>query len=109
MAGHVVLLGSLAVCGRAEYLGYQAPASYEPDIRCVYKCKRILLGSRKLTMTLGIVHVSGFVIIVIVLGVMAPKNTASFVFVEFANNSGWTSDGASWLVGLLSAVYPFLG
>ncbi|KAK1634268.1 amino acid permease [Colletotrichum phormii] len=42
-------------------------------------------------------------------GVMAPKNSASFVFTEFVNSSGWESDGVSWLVGLISAVYPFLG
>ncbi|GJD00387.1 amino acid permease [Colletotrichum higginsianum] len=40
---------------------------------------------------------------------MAPKNTPSFVFTEFVNSSGWSNDGVSWLVGLISAVYPFLG
>lgn len=50
-----------------------------------------------------------FVAILIVLGVMAPKNTSSFVFTKFVNSSGWTNNGVSWLVGLISAVYPFLG
>ena len=40
---------------------------------------------------------------------MAPKHDAQYVFTEFSNTSGWTSDGISWLVGLLSTVYPFLG
>ncbi|RGP72014.1 hypothetical protein FLONG3_6913 [Fusarium longipes] len=57
----------------------------------------------------GIVHVVGLVAIMIVLGVMAPKNSASFVFTKVTNSSGWDQDGVSWLVGLLSAVYPFLG
>ncbi|SCO40083.1 related to HNM1-Choline permease [Fusarium fujikuroi] len=57
----------------------------------------------------GAIHVIGFVTIVVVLGVMAPKNSASFVFTEVTNSSGWSNDGVSWLVGLLSAVYPFLG
>ncbi|CEI66168.1 hypothetical protein FVEN_g4431 [Fusarium venenatum] len=57
----------------------------------------------------GIIHVLGFVIVVVVLGVMAPKNTSSFVFKEVTNQSGWSDDGVSWLVGLLSTVYPFLG
>ncbi|WYZ37748.1 hypothetical protein EsH8_II_001254 [Colletotrichum jinshuiense] len=57
----------------------------------------------------GVLHGVGFLAILIVLGVMAPKNTASFVFTEFVNSSGWESDGVSWLVGLISAVYPFLG
>lgn len=43
------------------------------------------------------------------MGVMAPKHNASFVFVEFTNTSGWPNDGVSWLVGILSTVYPFLG
>lgn len=47
--------------------------------------------------------------VLVVLGVMAPKNTPSFVFTEFVNSSGWSNDGVSWLVGLISAVYPFLG
>ncbi|KAH7144405.1 amino acid permease [Dactylonectria estremocensis] len=57
----------------------------------------------------GILHVVAFVAITITLGVMAPKNTSSFVFTEFVNSSGWKSDGVSWLVGMQSAVYPFLG
>ncbi|KAK6221794.1 amino acid permease [Colletotrichum tabaci] len=57
----------------------------------------------------GVIHVAGFVAVLIVLGVMAPKNTPSFVFTEFVNSSGWSNDGVSWLVGLISAVYPFLG
>lgn len=40
---------------------------------------------------------------------MAPKNTPSFVFKEVTNSSGWSNDGISWLVGLLSTVYPLLG
>ncbi|KAH6651539.1 amino acid permease-domain-containing protein [Truncatella angustata] len=57
----------------------------------------------------GVIHVAGFLAILIVLIALAPKNSASFVFTEFSNNSGWESSGASWLVGLLSSVYPFLG
>lgn len=60
-------------------------------------------------MTSGVIHISAFVGISITLGIMAKKNTAAFVFTNFVNSSGWDSDGVSWLVGLLSAVYPFLG
>jgi hypothetical protein len=62
-----------------------------------------------LTRNAGIIHITGFVAIVIVLGVMSPKNSASFVFTEVTSYSGWENEGVSWLVGLLSAVYPFLG
>ncbi|PSN73212.1 amino acid transporter [Corynespora cassiicola Philippines] len=57
----------------------------------------------------GVLHIAGFLTILIVLGVMSPKNTSDFVFLEVTNSSGWSNDGISWLVGLLSAVYPLLG
>ncbi|KAL4929505.1 GABA permease [Aspergillus undulatus] len=69
-------------------------------------------GSRILPHTstaAGIIHVIGFVVIVIVLGAMSPKQSTASVFTQFSNSSGWGSDGVSWLVGLLSTVYPFLG
>lgn len=44
-----------------------------------------------------------------VLGAMAPKHDADFVFVDVTNSSGWSNQGVSWLIGLLSTVYPFLG
>lgn len=70
-------------------------------------------GSRILAHTniaAGLIHVVGFVIIIFILGIMTKnKNTSEYVFTDFSNTSGWSSDGISWLVGLLSTVYPFLG
>lgn len=58
----------------------------------------------------GVLHVFGFIIVVVILGAMTKtKNTAEYVFTDFSNTSGWSSNGVSWLVGLLSTVYPFLG
>ncbi|KAL2060120.1 hypothetical protein VTL71DRAFT_9942 [Oculimacula yallundae] len=57
----------------------------------------------------GVLHMAGLIAIIAVLGVMAPKHNASFVFLEVTNSSGWASNGVSWLVGTLSTVYPFLG
>jgi hypothetical protein len=57
----------------------------------------------------GVLHIGGFLAFLIILGVMAPKHDAHYVFVEVSNTSGWASDGVSWLVGTLSTVYPFLG
>ncbi|KAJ5179279.1 Amino acid/polyamine transporter I [Penicillium capsulatum] len=71
-----------------------------------------VFGSRILphtNTTAGVLHVVGFIVIVCVLGALSEKHTASYVFTEFSNTSGWTNDGTSWLVGLLSTVYPFLG
>lgn len=78
----------------------------------VYAAAMNIWGSRMLptaNLLAGVLHVVGFVALIIVLGVMAPKNTASFVFTEVTNSSGWSSDGVSWLIGLLSAVFPLLG
>lgn len=58
---------------------------------------------------IGILHMVGFIAVVCVLGAMSSKHSATYVFTEFSNTSGWDNDGVSWLVGLLSAVYPFLG
>ncbi|GJN78151.1 hypothetical protein PLIIFM63780_001644 [Purpureocillium lilacinum] len=57
----------------------------------------------------GFIHVAGLVAITVALGVLAPKSSSAFVWTEFVNSSGWGNDGVSWLVGLISAVYPFLG
>ncbi|KAF9638411.1 putative amino acid transporter protein [Lasiodiplodia theobromae] len=82
----------------------------------VYSTLVNIFGSRILphTNTLsGIGHVVGFVATVVVLGVMGigkdGGHTASYVFKEVENTSGWSNDGVSWMVGMLSAVYPFLG
>ncbi|CAI0644686.1 unnamed protein product [Colletotrichum noveboracense] len=56
-----------------------------------------------------VLHVVGFVAILVVLSVMSDKNSASFVFTDVYNETGWSSDGVAWLVGLISTVYPFLG
>lgn len=70
-------------------------------------------GSRILShanIAAGVLHVLGFVVITTVLGAMTEdQHTAAYVFTEVSNMSGWKSDGISWLVGLLSTVYPFLG
>lgn len=78
----------------------------------VYAAAINIWGSRLLptaNLLSGVLHITGFLAILIVLGVMSPKNNTDFVFFEVSNSSGWTNDGVSWLVGLLSAVYPLLG
>ncbi|KAH7079521.1 amino acid permease [Paraphoma chrysanthemicola] len=78
----------------------------------LYGASLNIWGARMLptaNLVAGVLHLVGLLAIVIVLGVMSPKNTASFVFTEVSNSSGWSNNGVSWLVGLLSAVYPILG
>ena len=57
----------------------------------------------------GIFHAAFFICIAVPLLVLAKKNTASFVFTTFINDGGWSSNGVSWCIGLLSVVYPFVG
>ena len=54
-------------------------------------------------------HVAFFVCIAVPFLVLAKKNTASFVFTTFVNEGGWSSNGVSWCVGLLTVVWPFVG
>lgn len=57
----------------------------------------------------GVLHIVGLAAIMVTLGVMAEKNTASFVFTEVSNTSGWSNNGIAWLIGMQSTVYPMLG
>ncbi|KAL1963476.1 hypothetical protein VTN77DRAFT_8377 [Rasamsonia byssochlamydoides] len=71
-----------------------------------------ILGSKILphsNTAAGVLHVVAFVVIVVILGVMSEKHSSAFVFTESSNTSGWENDSISWLVGVLSTVYPFLG
>ncbi|EEH49985.2 uncharacterized protein PADG_06064 [Paracoccidioides brasiliensis Pb18] len=55
-----------------------------------------------------VIHVFGFLAVVVVLWVMAPHQTAKAVFTEFKNGGGWPSIGVSVLIGQLSAIYGSL-
>ncbi len=101
------LQDGLAVFGCHQYLGCQDLASHEPNFRYILLVINELYSNANYLQ--GVMHIVGFFAILITLGVMAPKHTADFVFVEVTNTSGWSNDGVSWLVGLLSTVYPFLG
>jgi len=52
-----------------------------------------------------IVHVFGLFAVIIVLWVMAPRNSAERVFTEFTNSGGWSSMGVSLMVGQISSIY----
>jgi choline transport protein len=56
-----------------------------------------------------IIHCFGFVVVIIVLLVLAPRNPASVVFTQFTNGGGWNSIGLSLMVGQISAVYALIG
>ena len=55
-------------------------------------------------------HVSGFIITLVVITVLAPvKSSPHDVFAQFLNAGGYTSKGLSFFIGLISTVYAFLG
>jgi len=58
----------------------------------------------------GITHITFLIVYVVVLVVMAPRSTATYVFTETTTGlSGWTSPGVQWNIGLLTAVFPLGG
>ncbi len=54
-------------------------------------------------------HIGGFIIVLVSLWVLAPKNTAHAVFVEVKNNGGWSNTGTSCLVAQVTVLYCNLG
>ncbi|TVY83619.1 putative amino-acid permease [Lachnellula suecica] len=54
-------------------------------------------------------HLLGFLVTMIVVLVMAPKNSAKQVFTEVVNSSGWKNTGASVLIAQVQVLYCNLG
>lgn len=55
------------------------------------------------------VHILGFFGIMIPLVIYAPHGSAKDVFATFINGGGWSSNGVSFFVGLITSVFSFLG
>ena len=53
-------------------------------------------------------HLIGFLVIIIPIWIMAPKNSASEIFTSFTNSSGWSMGGAC-LITQISVLYCNLG
>lgn len=56
-----------------------------------------------------VIHIGGFFAVLIPLVHLAPHGSASDVFTRFENGGGWSSQGLSFFVGLVTGVYAFLG
>lgn len=54
-------------------------------------------------------HIVGFFAILIPLVHLAPHSSAEFVFTDFTNTSGWSSNVLVWFIGLISSNLPFIG
>jgi choline transport protein len=56
-----------------------------------------------------ILHVVGFFAILIPVVHLGPISSASFVFTDFTNLSGYSSSGASWFIGQSASAILFIG
>ncbi|KKK16917.1 amino acid permease [Aspergillus rambellii] len=57
----------------------------------------------------GLMHVVIFIVLVVPLVLLSPRSTARFVFTDLLNQGGWSSDGVSWCLGMLTVTYCFTG
>ncbi|KAK2743425.1 hypothetical protein FQN57_004890 [Myotisia sp. PD_48] len=55
-----------------------------------------------------VIHVFGFLAVILVLWTMAPRNSVEKVFTEFSNGGGWPTLGVSLMIGQISAIYGSL-
>ena len=63
----------------------------------------------KMEATILILHVVGFVAILIPLVYLAPHSSPEKVFTVFMNAGGWPTQGLSFFVGIVGLVFAFLG
>ena len=54
-------------------------------------------------------HICFFFIFLVPLVYLSPQSTTTFVFTNFENASGWSSNGVSWGIGLLASAWAFVG
>ncbi|KAH8704572.1 amino acid/polyamine transporter I [Phaeosphaeriaceae sp. PMI808] len=52
-----------------------------------------------------VVHMLGFLTVIIVFWVLSPRASASVTFTQFTNSGGWSTTGLSLMVGQVSAIY----
>lgn len=54
-------------------------------------------------------HLAGFLVTIIPLWFMAPKNSARTVLLDVVNNGGWSNTGTSCLIAQVSVLYCNIG
>lgn len=59
--------------------------------------------------TVLILHIAGFIAIVVVLWVLAPRSSAKAVFTDFVDGGGWGSMPLACLVGVITPTTALLG
>lgn len=56
-----------------------------------------------------LLHIIGLSAIIVPLWVLAPRNSAKFVFTHFASENGWDNIGASVMIGLTTSIASMAG
>ena len=56
-----------------------------------------------------ILHIVYFFALLVPLVYLAPQSSAAFVFQSFENSGGWTNNGVSWCIGLITSTYALSG
>ncbi|TQS32631.1 hypothetical protein Golomagni_07048, partial [Golovinomyces magnicellulatus] len=56
-----------------------------------------------------VLHVLGFVAVLVVLVTLGPRNDAQFLFTTFFNGGKWPTQGLSFFVGMMGNVFAFVG
>lgn len=56
-----------------------------------------------------ILHIVSFFALLVPLVYLAPQSSPTFVFRSFENSGGWSNDGVSWCIGLLTSTYAMAG
>lgn len=54
-------------------------------------------------------HIGTFFVVIVPMVYLSPQSKASFVFADFENSGGWSSNGLSWCLGLLTSSWSFVG
>lgn len=56
-----------------------------------------------------ILYIVYFFTLLIPLVYLAPQSSTTFVFQSFENSGGWSHDGVSWCIGLITSTYALSG
>jgi amino acid transporter len=70
----------------------------------VFGAKKLPLGQNILL----VLHIVGFLVVILVLWILAPHNSARTVFTEFTNEGGFPL-GVSLMIGQITAIYSSVG
>ena len=54
-------------------------------------------------------HICSFFVVIVSMVYLSPRSKASFVFADLENSGGWSSNGLSWCLGLLTSSWSFVG